>query len=58
MTDVLKRVLLVALVLALPLRASAQEAVLTGTVTDSTGAVLPGVTVTAVHEPRAIRFSR
>ena len=30
-------------------RAAAQEATLTGIVTDSTGAVLPGVTVTALH---------
>ena len=37
-------------VLALPVLAFAQDAVLTGTVTDSTGAVLPGVTVTAVNE--------
>src|SRR5215831_17413322 len=29
--------------------AFAQEAVLTGTISDSTGAVLPGVTITAVH---------
>jgi hypothetical protein len=36
--------------LALPGMAFAQEAVLTGTITDSTGAVLPGVTVQAVHE--------
>ena len=32
------------------LMAFAQDAVLTGTITDSTGAVLPGVTVTAVNE--------
>jgi len=36
--------------LALPAMAFAQDAVLTGTITDSTGAVLPGVTVTAVNE--------
>ena len=36
--------------------AHAQEAVLIGTVTDSTGAVLPGVTVTAVHEATGNRF--
>ena len=29
---------------------------LSGTVTDSTGAVLPGVTVTAVHEATGNRF--
>jgi hypothetical protein len=37
-------------VLALPALAVAQtEAVITGVVTDSSGGVLPGVTVTAVH---------
>ena len=33
-----------------------QDAVLTGTVTDSTGAVLPGVTVVAVNEATGNRF--
>ena len=43
-------------ILALPLAASAQEAVIAGTVTDSTGAVLPGVTVTATHEATGNTF--
>ncbi len=34
----------------------AQEAVINGTLTDSTGGVLPGVTVTAVHEATGNRF--
>src|SRR5207302_11179828 len=42
-----RRVLLIGVILLLPVAAFAQEAVLTGTITDSTGAVLPGVTVTA-----------
>ena len=37
-------------ILALPIAASAQEATLTGQVTDTTGAVLPGVVVRAIHE--------
>src|SRR5215470_11146150 len=37
------------LLVLLPITAFAQEAVLTGTITDSTGGVLPGVTVTATH---------
>src|SRR5687767_1625576 len=46
---ILGRVLLIAALVSWPSISQAQEAVLTGTVTDSTGAVLPGVTVTAVH---------
>jgi hypothetical protein len=42
--------------LALPVLAFAQEAVLTGTVTDSTGGVLPGVTVVAVNEASGNSF--
>src|SRR5688572_23947881 len=37
-------------VLAFPIAADAQEATITGTVADTTGGVLPGVTVTAVNE--------
>jgi hypothetical protein len=48
--DVLKRALLVSLVLSIPGAGYAQEATFTGAVTDSTGGVLPGVTITAVHE--------
>jgi hypothetical protein len=36
--------------------ANAQEATMTGTVTDSTGGVLPGVTVTATHEDSGNTF--
>jgi hypothetical protein len=50
------RAVLVALLLAAPVAAHAQEAVLTGVVTDSTGAVLPGVTVSAVHDATGNRF--
>ena len=45
-----------ALLLALPVPGFAQEATLTGTVTDSTGAVLPGVTVVAVNAATGNRF--
>ena len=37
------------LLLGAPSTAAAQEAALTGTITDATGGVLPGVTVTAVQ---------
>lgn len=43
-------VLVIVVMMALPAAAYPQEATLSGTVTDATGGVLPGVTVTAVHE--------
>jgi hypothetical protein len=45
----LQLVFLVGLLVASPLAAHAQEATLTGTAIDSTGGVLPGVSVVAVH---------
>jgi hypothetical protein len=54
--DFVKRVLLVLAVLAFPVAGYAQDAVLTGTVTDATGGVLPGVTVTAVNEATGNTF--
>jgi hypothetical protein len=53
---VVRRVLLIGAILVLPVAAFAQEAVLTGTVTDSTGAVLPGVTVTASNDATGNKF--
>ena len=53
---VVRRLILLSSMLALPAMALAQEAVLTGTITDSTGAVLPGVTVQAVHEASGNNF--
>ncbi len=49
-------VLVTAIFLALPLAAYAQEATVTGTITDSTGGVLPGVTVTATNEESGNTF--
>ena len=51
-----RRVMLVLALLFLPVVCFAQEATLSGTVTDSTGGVLPGVTVTAVHEATGNNF--
>jgi hypothetical protein len=59
MLSVLSRrflILLLGAVVALPTLAIAQEVTLTGTVTDATGAVLPGVTVTATHEATGNTF--
>ena len=56
MARMVRWVLMVGAILAMPLMASAQEATITGTVTDSTGAVLPGVTVVAVNEATGNRF--
>src|SRR5262245_44134661 len=49
-------VVLTAIFLTLPLPARAQEATVTGTITDSTGGVLPGVTVTATNEDSGNTF--
>ena len=51
-----RRLLLASAILVLPIAAYAQEAALTGIVSDSTGGVLPGVTVTAVLEATGNRF--
>ena len=46
---VVTRLLCISVMLALPVAVFAQEATINGTITDSTGAVLPGVSVVAVH---------
>ena len=53
---IVRRLLLSTGILLLPVIAYAQEATFTGTVTDSTGGVLPGVTVTAVLEATGNTF--
>src|SRR5687767_5990108 len=52
----IRPLLFLTVLLGLPAAGLAQEAVLTGTVTDSTGAVLPGVTVTAINEATGNTF--
>ena len=54
--DTCRRLLGIVAILALPAVALAQDATLSGTVTDSTGGVLPGVTVTAVNEASGNTF--
>ena len=55
-SSVLGILIVVCTMLALPAVASAQEAALTGSVTDSTGGVLPGATVTATHDATGNTF--
>src|SRR5712691_9524932 len=55
-SSVVGRLVLLGAILMLPARLYAQEATLSGTVSDSTGGVLPGVTVTAVHEATGNTF--
>ncbi len=50
------RVIVLSMMLAAPWPAHAQEAAVNGTVTDTSGAVLPGVTVRAVHEATGNAF--
>src|SRR2546425_4252423 len=56
-SSAVRRLLTVSAIVALlPVIAHAQEAVVSGTMTDSTGGVLPGVTVSAVHEASGNTF--
>ena len=48
--------IVVTTLLALPAMGYAQEAIIAGTVTDTTGGVLPGATVTAVHDATGNTF--
>jgi len=50
------KTLLLGTLLVVPFTAYAQEATLGGTIVDSTNSVLPGVTVTAVHQASGNRF--
>ena len=52
---VISRDLAIVGAIAAPMPAHAQEATLSGTITDATGGVLPGVTVTVVHWEPATR---
>jgi hypothetical protein len=53
---IVRWLLLICAILILPASGFAQEATLSGTVVDSTGGVLPGVTITAVHEASGNSF--
>jgi len=57
MTRLRRGILALALVCAFPVLSWAQDTTMSGTVTDSTDAVLPGVTVTAVHVESGNTFS-
>ena len=56
MSGRLRVVLAIAVLSIVPVRGYSQEAALSGTVSDPTGAVLPGVTVTAVNEESGNTF--
>src|SRR3989454_1031084 len=53
---VVRRLIVLCTMLAMPVAGYAQEAVFSGTVTDSTGAMLPGVTLRAVLEATGNSF--
>src|SRR5215208_2182176 len=52
----MKQILAAIVLVLLPVAALAQEATLSGTVTDTTGGVLPGVVVRAIHEATGNSF--
>ena len=53
---VVRHLIVIAALLGVPVAGYAQDATLTGTVKDSSGGVLPGVTVTALHEASGNTF--
>src|SRR5688572_7018357 len=53
----LAAVIVIGMLFGLPATGYAQDAAIVGTVTDSTGGVLPGVTITAVHEATGNTFT-
>src|ERR1051326_7117078 len=55
-SSAIRRFIVVGALLTLPAMVYGQEAVLSGTVTDSTGAVLPGATIRAVHDASGNNF--
>ena len=56
-SNVLRRLFIAgAMLLLLPVVAHAQEAMISGTITDATGGVLPGVTLTALHDATGNTF--
>src|SRR5438067_13429015 len=55
-SSVVRRLICVCAIVAAPIAAFAQEAVFSGTVTDSIGAILPGVTLRAVLEATGNSF--
>ena len=55
-SGLLVRLLLAFTILTLPTVGLAQEAAVSGTITDSSGGVLPGVAVRAVHEATGNAF--
>ena len=55
-SSVLGRLIVAVAIVLLPAVGAAQEATITGTITDTTGGVLPGVTITAVHEATGNTF--
>jgi hypothetical protein len=52
----LSHAIAIGVLLMLPLVAAAQEATVTGSASDSTGGVLPGVTIRAVHDATGNSF--
>jgi hypothetical protein len=56
-SGVVRWLIAVTAIVALPAMGFAQEAVITGAIKDATGAVLPGVTVTAVQEATGNTFT-